>query len=139
MLKVKVKAKTLWKSYDVACVRSAADFGLKRLGLLYSPVPIVVRLKGSIGGEFGYCVDLDDKICITVSKQGNYIKTLFHELEHARQYLNDELDLEHSHAMWKGHVYKRNIKSYYQEPWEVKARKVEKKLYRAFKKKILDF
>ena len=139
MFKIKVKAKKLWKNKDIALVHYAAEYAVKRLGLNYSPIPIIIRLKGGLGEDFGYCIDLEDKICISISKNGNYLKTLFYELEHARQYVDDELDLEHTHAMWKGHLYKRKYKDYYNEPWEVKARKVEQKFYRAFTKKILDF
>ena len=137
MLKVKVKAKKVWKPYEIAMMNSALQWAAEELEIFYSPVPITVKLKGYSGGDFGYCVDLDDRICITVCKHENYLKTLFHELEHARQYLDDELELEHETAVWKGKFYKRKAKGYYREPWEIKARKIERKLFKRFTKSLL--
>ena len=139
MIKIKVKAKKRWSSSDRFLVQLAADFASSELGLWSSPVPIQVKLKGKLaGGDLGYAVDLDDRICISLAKTNTWLSTLFHELEHARQYMDDELELEEDTAVWKEKKYSRKPEKYLREPWEVQARKVEKKLLKQFHEIILD-
>ena len=56
------------------------------------------------------------------------MQTIFHELEHARQYIYGELQLENDHAIWKGKLVERIEDRYYEDPWEVQAREVEDKM-----------
>lgn len=61
------------------------------------------------------------------------IKTVFHEVTHIKQYFYDGLDLG-TPAKFKGKKYKKT--TYENAPWEVEARKAEKKMWGFWKKYI---
>lgn len=135
-MRLKIKAKANWSYKERELVKIATEWALPRLSLDVSPVPIDIILKGECL-DYGDALDLDHKIVIRLFKSDLWIETLFHELEHARQYIFCELALEDKSAYWKGELYDRSASQYYDEPWEVQARKVEEKLSTEFRKNFL--
>lgn len=139
--KIKVKAKDVWNVSERRLVAYATDFAVAELGLDVSPVPIHIYLKGD-GDTDGDAIDLGHKIVVRIFKRSEWLATLFHELEHARQYIYCELELEYQHVIWHGTLMERNLEDpveYLTSPWEVAARKMEVKLLTDFRKKLLDF
>ena len=140
MYKIKVKAKNQWSINERSLVKQAVDFALDELDLRVTPVPIDIRLKGKSEIDFGDSIDLEYKIVVRLHKNDNWLSTLFHELEHARQYIYCELELEQDHAIWHGTLSTRdetNWDEYWNSPWERAAREKEVKLLTAFQKNLL--
>jgi hypothetical protein len=135
-MKIKVKAKNAWSERECALAYSAAVWASEELGIDVSPVPVVIKLKEETL-DYGDSVDLHHKIVIRLFKSENWLRTLFHEMEHARQYLFGELMLEVDYVIWQGEMTRRN-EEYWFTPWEVEARRVEEELYERFVKKFLD-
>lgn len=129
-IKLKVKARGLWNHDERALAKSIVQWGIARLGLWACPARLVVILRDFPEYHYGDSLDLDDKFVIRISKQGDWIKTIFHELEHVRQFADDELELESKVAMWRGTMFKDV--DYDSSPWEVMAREVEEQLYDEF-------
>ena len=140
MYKLKTKAKSHWSVPERHLVRAAIDFAVEELDLLVNPVPIDIILKGEHETDFGDSIDLEYKVVVRIFKSPNWLRTLFHELEHVRQYVYCELELEVDHAMWQGELATRNIDNwdeYWNAPWEVAAREKEAELLVAFQKNLL--
>ena len=140
MYKLKTKAKKCWSLGERRLAKKAIEFALDELDLQVTPVPIDIRLKGKSEVDFGDSIDLEYKIVIRLHKNNNWLSTLFHELEHARQYIYCELELEHDHAIWHGKLSKRNEgdwDEYWNSPWERAAREKEVELLTAFQKNLL--
>ena len=94
MTKIKVKAKKAWSVPERHLARAAIDFAMHELDLSVAPIPITVYLKGQHETDFGDSIDLGHKVVIRINKTTNWLRTLFHEMEHARQYIYCELELE---------------------------------------------
>lgn len=140
MTKIKVKAKKQWSEAERRLARAAVHFALGELDLGVTPIPIHIHLKGAQEHDFGDSIDLEHKIVIRLFKGNNWLSTLFHELEHARQYIYCELELESDHAIWRGTLLPRNegdYEEYWKSPWEVAARQKEQELFTAFQKNLL--
>ena len=140
MTKLKIKAKNTWSLSERDLAKCAIDFAVKQLSLDVSPIPIQVILKGRSLLCYGDSIDLGHKVCIRVHKNNQWLSTLFHEMEHARQYIYCELQLESRHAMWKGELSSYNIndsEEYWNSPWEKAAREKEVELLAAFQKNLL--
>ena len=140
MTKIKVKARKSWSVPERHLARAAIDFALGELDLGVTPVPIVIHLKGANDDDFGDSIDLGHKIVIRIFKNSNWLRTIFHELEHARQYIYCELELESEHVMWRGTLSARNeedYEEYWNSPWERAAREKEVELFAAFQKNLL--
>ena len=140
MYKLKTKAKKSWSVSERRLVKKAIEFALDELDLRVTPVPIDIKLKGKSEVDYGDSIDLEYKIVVRLHKNDNWLSTLFHELEHARQYIYCELELENNHAIWRGTLSKRNEgdwADYWNSPWEVAARKKEVELLAAFQKNLL--
>ena len=137
--KIKVKAKDAWSVSERRLVARATNFAVAKLGLDVSPVPIHIYLKGN-GEADGDAIDLGHKVVVRIFKRSEWLATLFHELEHARQYIYCELELEYEHVIWHGTLMERDLQDpveYLTSPWEVAARKMEEKLMRDFQKNLL--
>lgn len=117
-------------------MKHAAKYAIRALDLEISPVPVTIVLKGKTD-TYGDSIDFDHKIVIRLFKTDQWLQTLFHELEHARQFIYCELTLEHNHAVWHGDIIERNPADYWNEPWEVQARKTERKLFKHYRRKFL--
>ena len=140
MYKLKIKAKKAWSMPERYLARTAIDFAMGELDLGITPVPITIYLKGEHETDFGDSVDLGHKIILRINKSPYWLRTLFHELEHARQYIYCELELESDHAVWQDELFKRDIDNwdeYWNSPWEVAAREKEVELFAAFQKNLL--
>ena len=138
--KIRVKAKKQWSEAERRLARAAATFATHELALDVSPIPIHVVLKGKNEQDFGDSIDLGHKIVVRINKSTSWLRALFHEMEHARQYIYCELELEHDHVMWRGTLSSRNIddyEEYWNSPWEVAAREKEVELFAAFQKNLL--
>ena len=131
MLKIRVKAKPYWGVEAVDQVRKAATWACKYHDLSVSPIPIHIKLCRP-SNIYGDSIDLDHKVVIRLFACEEWLPTLFHEMTHARQYIYGDLQLELDHAYWKGKLVVRNKSKYQQEPWEVEARKFEKKMTKKF-------
>lgn len=136
-MKVRVKARTAWSQSERLLAKAACVWAAEELGIEVTPIPIQINLKGETL-DYGDSMDLDDKIVIRIFKSSHWLSTLFHEMEHARQYLMGDLLLESKYVIWKGEMRKRDPNEYWDEPWEVEARRVEDELYHRFVKKFLD-
>lgn len=140
MYKLKTKAKNHWSLGERELAKQAIEFAIDELDLGVSPVHIDIRLKGAHETDFGDSIDLEYKIVVRLFKSPNWLQTLFHELEHVRQYIYCELELETDHAMWQGRLSTRDINNweeYWNAPWEVAAREKEVELLAAFQKNLL--
>ena len=140
MYKLKTKAKKCWSLDERQLVKKAIEFALDELDLRVTPIPIDIKLKGKSEVDYGDSIDLEYKIVVRLHKNDNWLSTLFHELEHARQYIYCELELENNHAIWHGTLSKRNEgdwADYWNSPWEVAAREKEVELLAAFQKNLL--
>jgi len=140
MTKIKVKARKSWTMSERRLVRAAVHFALGELDLGVTPIPIVIHLKGEHDTDFGDSIDLGYKVVIRIYKNDNWLRTLFHELEHARQYIYCELELESEHVVWQGKLSARNQddwEEYWNSPWEKAAREKEEELFAAFQKNLL--
>ena len=137
-VKFVIKNKKAWKPSEIKLAKSAVQFAIQELDLWASEEPLRVIMKGGLScGSWGDSIDLDTEYVIRVTPNGNWLATIFHEMEHVRQYVDDELELESNVAMWKGELYTLTQETYWTVPWEVKARKAERKLFRKYLKKFL--
>lgn len=139
-VKIKVKARKLWTMSDRDMARAAVEYAIAKLGLWACPTPITVVLRQFEDGYFGDALDRDHSFYVRIAKQGNWIKTIFHELEHIRQYVEDELEIEEGMAMWRGTKF---IDPDYEScPWEAMALEAEEQLWKEFNedmdKQLLD-
>ena len=140
MIKLKTKARKTWTMAERRLARRAAEFAMSKLNLDVTPIPVDIRLKGTHEHDYGDSIDLGHKVVIRIFKNDNWLRTLFHEMEHARQYIYCELELEHNHAIWRGTLSSRmgqDWEEYWNSPWEVEARDKEEKLFTAFQKNLL--
>ena len=138
--KLKVKARKSWSMPERHLARAAIDFAMGELDLGVAPIPITIYLKGAHNQDYGDSIDLGHKVVIRINKTTMWLRTLIQELEHARQYIYCELELENDHAMWHGELSERNINNwdeYWNSPWEVAAREKEAELFAAFQKNLL--
>ena len=80
--------------------------------------------------EWGYEIRINSRF-----NDYRMIRTIFHEMTHVKQFALGELELGTKVDKFKGKKYKRE--DYWNAPWEVEARKAEKKMMRKWKK-VLD-
>ena len=83
---------------------------------------------GSI--QWGKPIPVEDKL-----------KTLGHEMVHARQYLRRELIARKDgieKCVWKGEVCSFDMNDEEKEPWEVEARKLEESLYEKWNEMLVE-
>jgi len=117
-------------------IRDALEYANCHLELYNFDFPVHIRLSGDKYSP-GLCCDLGDHLVVKVS--GNQpdqeiVETLFHELTHARQYANCDLDdIDENACWWQGHQYRGTFedtesKDYWNAPWEVEARQVGEEL-----------
>jgi hypothetical protein len=112
----------------------ALVFGLNYFELSYAPVTLVVKCVNL--DHDGDTVDLDEVIELRIANHEDWRRTLWHELAHVKQYVNDELELEKTHAVWKGKLRVREDSHYWYEPWEIEAREMEDELDVAYFKRV---
>ena len=77
----------------------------------------------------GLCESLDPRTFILdIALYGNWMSTLAHELVHVKQFARKELDPALQYWKGKDHV----DTEYWQQPWEIEARKLQQKLMKAY-------
>lgn len=92
--------------------------------------------------EYGYCNSEDEtnrNFLISINKNLTPELTLLalaHEMGHVKQYAKFELKdyVYGGRTKFKDRIFEKASVSYWQSPWEKDARKIERKLYRAFLK-----
>lgn len=87
------------------------------------------KLTGKI--KFGYCDYQDDEIEIVISsslRTDEIVRTLFHEIVHAKQFLDGRLCTDGGYT-WMGETYDL---PYNQRPWEIEAFTEEQKMIDLF-------
>lgn len=137
-VKTKVKARKTWSMDERALVKHAVSYGIVKLGLWACPVGLeVILVKEFKDDSYGDSIDLDDRFVVRIAKKDNWLKTIFHELEHVRQYAEDELELEPGIGMWRGVRF--DSPDYATCPWEVMANEAEERLYKDFIDSMIDF
>lgn len=85
---------------------------------------------------WGACTNDIDCVTIEIDKtlsRKNTLKTLAHELVHAKQFLEGELDCIGDYWIWHGEIV---LESYENEPHEVEANSLETVLYSSFMESI---
>jgi hypothetical protein len=138
-MKIVTKAKKAWQAVDKQQLVKATLFAFEQFEITKSEVSILLKLVDR--EHLGSCVQLDKgKFIIHLSAhrtEKGSIKTLFHELTHLKQYLCDGFDMYPKNiASWQGKVLKveDTFAGYWNSPWEQEARKMEKKLWRKYRK-----
>ena len=89
---------------------------------------VTITFKNDIGGAEGLC-EGDKEKCPATGRKLGYIemmKTLAHEMVHARQFLRGQLTCEGGFA-WKGR--KADGFEYMNQPWEKEAYRLEDELF----------
>ena len=77
----------------------------------------------------GLCESLDPRTFILdLALYGNWMSTLAHELVHVKQFARGELDPALQYWKGKNHM----DTEYWQQPWEIEARKLQQKLMKAY-------
>tara|TARA_B100001094_G_scaffold317489_1_gene359956 strand:- start:2517 stop:2951 length:435 start_codon:yes stop_codon:yes gene_type:complete len=137
LIKVKIK-KGYWPEERRCKVLDAAKWALEYYNLHLELIPVTelkiifTRFDSAYGDAYHdghyYIVRLSDQYNDKLT-----IKTVFHEVTHIKQYFYDGLDLG-TPAKFKGKKYKKT--TYENAPWEVEARKAEKKMWGFWKKYI---
>jgi hypothetical protein len=142
-----VKAKKLWKEADRIVVQEAVEYAIDKFDLEgYGKLIVKMNYTQDLFGS-AFSMDEETHYVFISAKQSKEatLKTIFHEMWHIYQYIYEGLDLEKNEASFKGKKWKFNdieqsYDEYYKLPWEVAARKMEQKTYKAYskRKKVLD-
>lgn len=123
-----------WTKAERKDILQAVTWGIKTIGLAQENMKLKVVLNAdpTVYGDAYY----DDDVTCTIrvsskdKKKDRDLRTVFHELWHIHQYLNQGLDLGEK-AIFAGEEYEYD---YWNAPWEVAARKKEKSLLAKYKK-----
>ena len=139
MYKIKIK-KGWWPWERQQLAVKALDFAIKHYELQdecvdYPVKLILTKFKDNYYGdswmhEWGYEIRINSRF-----NDYRMIRTIFHEMTHVKQFARGELEMGTKVDKFKGKEYKRA--DYWTAPWEVEARKAEKKMMRKWKK-VLD-
>ena len=108
------------------------EFKLQEELRAYPLTLIMTKFKGDYYGdswmhETGYEVRLNSRF-----NNKRVVQSIFHEMTHVKQFAFDGLEMGRRVDKFRGKKYKRV--DYWAAPWEVEARKMEKKLLRKWKK-----
>ena len=136
-LKFNIKAHKSWPVKNRNLVRTATDWGVKRLDIGKQTITVLIRFMGeSLKGDRGDCVKLtDSKFVIHLYADKSLrrtVSTLFHELTHVKQHVYDGFTLNDTSAIWKSDYLHLTEEDYWDSPWEVEARQYERNLRKEF-------
>ena len=138
-MKYKIKkVKGCWPKSKRKLVKSAIDFSIKYYGLkAENEYPLKIKLTSldDIYGDAWYSEDYFEIRLADRGKNKILLRSVFHEMCHIKQFVFDGLELEAQQYKFLGRSYKIN---YWNTPWEIEAKKMEKKLLQKYKK-VLDF
>lgn len=146
-VKYVVKAKKLWKEADRIAVQEAVEYCIDKYNLHdFGKLTVKMNYMPDLFGS-AFSMDEDNHYVFVSARQDtkSMLQTVFHEMWHIYQYIFEGLDLDANEAYWRGKRWRysahdENFEEYYSLPWEVAARKMEKKTYKAYsrRKKVLD-
>ena len=138
MYKIKVK-KGYWPAERQHMLYGVINFAINELDLAdeiraYPLKVILTNFKSDYYGdswmhETGYEIRLNSRF-----NDKRVIQSVFHEMTHVKQFAFDGLELGSRTDKFHGKKYRRV--DYWDAPWEVEARKMEKKLLRKWKKTV---
>ena len=138
MYKIKVK-KGYWPAERQHMLYGVVNFAINEFDLAdeiraYPLKVILTNFKSDYYGdswmhETGYEIRLNSRF-----NDKRVIQSVFHEMTHVKQFAFDGLELGSRTDKFHGKKYKRV--DYWDAPWEVEARKMEKKLLRKWKKTV---
>lgn len=135
-LKFVVKAKKSWPRFHRDAIEAATKWGVNELLLNDRGTMVVKMIKH---GDFsGQAVQLHEgNYIVHVSSNKDVhevLSTVFHELTHVKQYIQDGFDMTKDSAVWKGKSFKitGTFWNYWKSPWEKEARKMEKRLLKRY-------
>lgn len=125
------------------CKRAVKFYGKQLLSTrLYESLQIHLEFIEMEDNEYGFCNAEDEtnkSFLISINKNLTPEQTLMvlaHEMGHVKQYAKHELkDYVYGERIkFQDRIFEKASVSYWQSPWEKDARKIERKLYRAFLK-----
>ena len=141
MYKIKVK-KGYWPAERQHMLYGVVNFAINEFDLAdeiraYPLKVILTNFKSDYYGdswmhETGYEIRLNSRF-----NDKRVIQSVFHEMTHVKQFAFDGLELGSRTDKFHGKKYRRV--DYWDAPWEVEARKMEKKLLRKWKKIVDKF
>lgn len=114
------------KRIETVLLDSAVSFACEYLQL---DIDLIVEFDTLQKHQCGYCDYEEGEVIVTIAKRlskKEAIQTLFHELVHAKQYVEGRLEDGYK---WLGKVYEDD---YRKLPWEVEAFDLEEKMMEAF-------
>ena len=103
-------------------------------------VDIDIYFVKNLDGTEGFCHGDGDHIIIEIAKGGNYekyeydrmMKTLAHELTHAKQYIRGEIRGDDTLWRAKGIILDCEHLPYEEQPWEIEAFNAEEFMYTTY-------
>lgn len=149
-VKVKRKAKTSWHTDWEQEIKSAAIFAAEQLNIAHKKATVEFRLKDDSASQYaGVQLSLSPlKRSVIIlnaaylSSPKHILSTVMHEMTHVAQEFHNGLVMDDTtEAHYDGMVYSFDSHEHFQEaywnlPWEVEARKMEKKLLKKYKKRL---
>lgn len=132
------------KKIDKKICKRAVKFYAKQLlsDRLRESLHIHVEFIELLENEYGYCNsedELNKTFLISINKNLTPEQTLLvlaHEMGHVKQYAKHELKdyVYGDRTKFQDKIFEKASVGYWQSPWEKDARKIERKLYKAFLK-----
>ena len=135
-MRIKIKYKTgAWTKAQRAEILQAVKWCAHEVGLAQEEIRLNVVLNAdpTIYGDAFYDDELQTgtiRISSVLKANDRHLRTVFHEMWHVHQYLNQGLDIGEK-AMFRGKEYTTD---YWNAPWEKAARHKESFLLRKYKK-----
>ena len=134
-MRVKLQHKAgKWTKAERKKILQAVVWAMKKIGINEKGMKLKVVLNAdpTVYGDAFYDDDLTCTIRVSSKdkKKDRDLRTVFHELWHIHQYLNQGLDLGEK-AVFAGEEYEYD---YWNAPWEIAAREKEESLLAKYKK-----
>ena len=135
-MRLKFISKAKWSKEDKNAAKAATRWACKELDLVGLPIDIVVRFVGP-SEYYGGCSQVDETRYIVWLHAGvkpfRVLATIFHELTHVHQHVYQEFELiTETTGRFRGIEYTNT--NYWNAPWEVEARRQERKLLRKYRR-----
>ena len=140
-VKTVVKAKKSWSQFHRDTVESVVAEAIKFYGLEDAGKELVVKLVG-YDDQWGSMAIMERGKKYQIWLHGGYstkriISTVFHEMTHVKQAIQDGFGMavDGETVFWK-HKERKYVedKDYWTAPWEVEARRMERKLTKRYMK-----
>jgi len=130
-----------WPSKDIKLVMDALEFAIDYYNIFDVKATLTAKL---ITGHDEPCDATADRIKnkrfeirlnyqILKGNEAELLKTIFHEMTHVKQFINDGLRFKQKRAMFQEESYTLEVADdYWFSPWEMEARAMETPLYNKF-------